>query len=152
MSRHLTPRSICSTLVFSIFAAATASAQGQGVEASCEDLLQRGRLADAEQLLDNALKTKTADDDARFALGVVQFLRAVEGRMQAFHRHGYRSEPGMMPLSNLPIPKNPRPEPLDYKAGTGRPPGVGRRPRRGGGDPGEDQGFARGQAPAPLRA
>ena len=115
MSRLLSPQSVFLTLVFSILTAATAPARGQGVGVSHEDLLQQGRLAEAEQLLGNAVKTKPAEDDARFALGVVQFLRSVEGRMQAFYRHGYRSEPGMMPLSNLPIPKNPRPEPLDYK-------------------------------------
>ena len=29
--------------------------------------------------------------------------------MQAFYRHGYRSEPGMIGISNLPIPRNPGP-------------------------------------------
>jgi hypothetical protein len=98
-----------------LIAATAADVQGGDGRTSLEPSLQRGKLADAEQALGADIKTKPEDDEARFALGVVQFLRAVEGRMQAFYRHGYRSEPGMVPFTNLPIPRNPKPEPLDYQ-------------------------------------
>ncbi len=80
-----------------------------------EASLNQGKLADAERALGDALRSKPDDDEARFALGVVQFLRAVEGRMQAFYRHGYRAESGMLGFTNLPIPNNSKPEPLDYR-------------------------------------
>jgi len=81
-----------------------------------EDPLRRGKLADAERAVEEMLKARPDDDEARFALGVVQFLRAVEGRMQAFHRHGCRTDPTrFITFSSLPIPQNPKPQPLDYK-------------------------------------
>ncbi len=105
---------LAATLMASIVTSA-ASAGDQVVPTSFELSLRQGKLADAERALGDDLKSRPEDDEARFALGVVQFLRAVEGRMQAFYRHGYRSEPGMISFTNLPIPRNPRPEPLDYK-------------------------------------
>ena len=95
---------------------AQVQAQAQTSRTSFEDLLHQGKLAEAERVLGDAIKAKPDEDNARFALGVVQFLRAVEGRMQGFHRHGCRTDPGrIISFSNLPIPKNPKPEPLDYK-------------------------------------
>lgn len=76
-----------------------------------ETHLYEGRLADAERVV-----AEPANDDARFALGVVRFIRAVEARAQAFHRHGYRANSMLgqvFPATNLPIPANSRPEPID---------------------------------------
>jgi hypothetical protein len=82
-----------------------------------ESYLVEGNLAEGERALEEALKSAPGDDNARFALGVVQFLRAVEVRMQAFYRHGYRTDAGarVVPLTNLPIPPNPDAKPLDYR-------------------------------------
>ena len=82
-----------------------------------ERYLQEGRLAEGERSLAEALKAAPDDDQARFGLGVIQFLRAVEARVQGFHRHGLRSDlgGGLSPLTNLPIPPNPGPKPLDAK-------------------------------------
>jgi hypothetical protein len=114
--RHFPPRKILLAASLVILIASTAAdVQGGDGRTSLEPSLQQGKLADAERALAGDLKSKPEDDEARFALGVVQFLRAVEGRMQAFYRHGYRSEPGMIPFTNLPIPRNPKPESLDYK-------------------------------------
>jgi hypothetical protein len=94
----------------------TATAQDQGNRNPVEDLLHQGKLAAARQLLDAALNQNPDDDNKRFALGVVEFLRAVEGRMQAFYRYGCHTAPDrMLSFSNLPIPPNPKPDPLDYK-------------------------------------
>ena len=80
-----------------------------------EAALQMGQTAEAERLLTARLAEQANDDNSRFALGIVQFLRAVEGRMQAFHRHGFRVQGNdLIGLTNLPIPPNPKPEPLDY--------------------------------------
>jgi hypothetical protein len=116
MSRVFWHGSLLAASLLTTVATTLANAEDQAGRASFEPLLQQGKLADAERAIGEALRAKPEDDDARLALGVVQFLRAVEGRMQAFYRHGYRSEPGMISFTNLPIPKNPKPEPLDYKA------------------------------------
>ncbi len=81
-----------------------------------ESFLVEGRLAEGEAALLVRLEEATDDDQARFSLGVVQFLRAVESRMQAFHRHGLRlgTPQFILPVTNLPVPPNPNPQPLSY--------------------------------------
>ena len=62
------------------------------------------------------------NDEARFALGAVQFLQAIENLGQAFHRYGLNSGeielPGLagLPFFRLPVPPNPNPEKIDYEA------------------------------------
>lgn len=77
--------------------------------------LDQGKLAEAESYLADDLKANPEEDLARFGLGAVQFFRAVEGRIQAFYRHGLRSDVagGFLPLTNLPVPNNPKPELID---------------------------------------
>jgi hypothetical protein len=115
MSRFSPQWTLVVAIVLPMIAATVANAEEQVGRTSFEPFLQQGILADAERVLGDDLEAKPEDDVARFALGVVQFLRAVEGRMQAFYRHGYRSQPGMIPFTNLPIPRNLKPDPLDYK-------------------------------------
>jgi hypothetical protein len=79
-----------------------------------EDQLAAGKLEQAELSLTEHLKTDAKDDTARFALGAVQFLRAVEARAQGFYRHGYRTSAFLnLRFTNLPIPVNSHPQPLD---------------------------------------
>jgi hypothetical protein len=107
---------VVATILLTVSMTIKATAQDQANRNSVEDLLHQGKLAAARQQLDSALNQNPDDDNNRFALGVVEFLRAVEGRMQAFYRYGCRTAPdGMLSFSNLPIPPNPKPDPLDYK-------------------------------------
>ena len=87
--------------------ATEAHALEQVDRASFEAFLEQSKLADAERALGGALQAKPDDDEARFALGVVQFLRSVGARMQAFYRHGCRVDPTQtVSFSNLPIPRS----------------------------------------------
>ena len=57
---------------------------------------------------------------ARFALGAIQFLQAIERLGQAFYRYGLNNGEQTAALSGfpflrLPIPLNPSPEPIDYE-------------------------------------
>jgi hypothetical protein len=54
-----------------------------------EEHLYAGRLPDAEQTLTAQLAESPDDDTARFALGIVQTLRAVERASQSLHRLGW---------------------------------------------------------------
>jgi len=120
MSRHHATRPLSSAILLTLLAAGVAPGQERGVRPSFEEALHQGRLADAERLMVAAQEERPEDDDVRFALGVTRFLRAVEGRIQALYRHGFLASPGgLVSFSNLPIPKNPKPEPLDYKAARG---------------------------------
>lgn len=82
------------------------------------DRLRAGELRLLEDDLTARLATDAADDQVRFALGVTQFLRAIEGMAQAMYRHGLEPPRGMeqnLPFFRFPLPRNPSPEPLDYE-------------------------------------
>lgn len=80
-----------------------------------EERLRAGALAQLEQELSARLTASPFDDQVRLALGMTQFLRAVEGLGQDFYRHGLESrELRTMLFLRLPVPENPAPEPLDY--------------------------------------
>jgi hypothetical protein len=81
-----------------------------------EKYLTEGKLVDGEKALADAVKASPTDSQARFELGTLQFLRAVEKLVQSFHRYGMRSNVlgGMLPFARLPIPPNGAPEPIRY--------------------------------------
>jgi hypothetical protein len=81
-----------------------------------DKLLQAGNLAAAETTLQKHLKTNAGDDNARFGLGMVQFVRGVERLMQSLHKYGLRSHENFVPFLRLPAPRNVEPEELSYKA------------------------------------
>lgn len=57
------------------------------------------------------------DAEANAARGMLKFLLAIEHAGQALHRHGLEVAGGMrmgLPILRLPVPPNPKPEPLDY--------------------------------------
>jgi hypothetical protein len=67
----------------------------------------------------NRLKSSPQDDQARFGLGGLQFIRAVERLGQSLYRFGLRSDRGQrmnVPFLRLPVPLNPKPEQLTYPA------------------------------------
>jgi uncharacterized protein (TIGR03000 family) len=83
--------------------------------------LYAGNLAEAEEVWSAKLANTPDDDGLRFRLGVLQFLRGVEGLMQALYRHGLenkleRLSPAArsIPFVRLPVPDNPKPKPLSY--------------------------------------
>jgi hypothetical protein len=83
-----------------------------------EEYLHTGKFRAGEKTLTDVLKKSPRDDQARFGLGVLQFLRAVEGLGQSLYRHGVRSDHAAarlaIPVLRLPVPKNPKPEKLTY--------------------------------------
>lgn len=88
-------------------------------EPPVEKYLLKGNLAEAERAMAARLKENTRDDEARFSLGGVQFLRAVERLLQSLYYYGLRSPSegplrAELPLLRVPIPANPTPKPLSY--------------------------------------
>lgn len=78
--------------------------------------LYAGRTAEAADALQEHLQDVNDDDQARFALGAVQFIQAVEHLAQASYKHGLREshEIFMLPFFRLPAAFNPKPKPLTY--------------------------------------
>lgn len=81
-----------------------------------EKYLHSGKLADGETALLLTLDDKPADDEARFGLGVIQFVRAVENLGRALHEYGAVSDKSNTPFLRLPVPKNEKPSAISYKA------------------------------------
>jgi hypothetical protein len=92
------------------------SAQDAAEAPLVEKYLVEGKLADGMKFLGDAVKADAKNSQARFELGTIQFLRAVEHMVQSFHRYGMRGRAlgGMMPFERLPIPHNGSPELIRY--------------------------------------
>jgi hypothetical protein len=84
--------------------------------------LYAGETAVAAVVAEAELAAHADNDEARFALGAVQFLQAIEHLGQSFHRYGLMGDASSMsglaglPFFRLPIPPNPKPEKIDYQA------------------------------------
>jgi hypothetical protein len=82
-----------------------------------EKYLLDGRLKEGEVALVAHLKEHSSDDQVRFGLGVLQFLRAVEGLGQAFTRYGvrtYRNHGFILPFLRLPAATNENSKTISY--------------------------------------
>jgi len=78
-----------------------------------EKHLLDGSIAKGIQDLSTHLKTNVGDDQARYQLGLLQFLRSVERLGGSLYRYGTLGEL-QLPILRLPVPRNPEPETIDY--------------------------------------
>jgi hypothetical protein len=94
------------------------------IAARYEALLTEARIAEAAALAEARVAAAPEDAEAGFALGLAQFLGAVEGLGQGLHRYGLASTydnpagqalGGAVPFLRVPIPENPAPEPVTYE-------------------------------------
>lgn len=85
-----------------------------------EQHLQAGTLPAGEVAMTSVLKLNPKDAQARFGLGTIQFLRAVEGLGQDLGRYGFLqtstiARVGVLLGNPLPIPENPNPAEISYQ-------------------------------------
>lgn len=74
-----------------------------------------GKLVAGEKEFDGLLQKTPQDNGIRVPLGVLQFLRAIEGLGQDYYRYGLDpSRPNRRILTRMPIPNNPNPEEISY--------------------------------------
>ncbi len=103
----------------------TAFLAGAGLAATAADptpmaeqFMLDGKIAEGIDALQKHLDAKADDDQARFGLGALQFLRAVERLGQSLHRHGALGAKNtlarMLPFVRLPVPENPDPVETSY--------------------------------------
>jgi hypothetical protein len=79
--------------------------------------LAAGTLTDGDAALTAILAVDATNDDARFGLGVIRFVDAVENLSQGLYRYGLAAPESMMlPIVRLPVPSNPDPDPITYDA------------------------------------
>ncbi|MGZ0172024.1 MAG: hypothetical protein ACKVHE_20970 [Planctomycetales bacterium] len=80
-----------------------------------QEFLTQGKLADGHAAMAELIKVSPEDHQARFSLGVVQFLEAVEGLAQSQYRYGLlQTRLRQMPFLRLPVPLNSEPETISY--------------------------------------
>ncbi len=84
-----------------------------------EKYLLEGKLAEGAKALQDRLGENPKDDQARFGLGVVQFLQAFEHLGGSLYKYGLRTEKFFLqtpPQLKEFLPQNPNPEKLTYLA------------------------------------
>lgn len=84
-----------------------------------EKFLLDGKLTDGAKTLEVRLKQAPQDDQARFGLGVLQFLQTFEHLGGGLHKYGLRTEKAFLqPPAQVKefLPQNPKPETLTYVA------------------------------------
>ena len=83
-----------------------------------EPYLIEGRLADGERELTAYLKAHETDDQARFGLGTLQFVRGLEHLAQSLHQYGALGPKSRLarqiPILRLSVPENPSPDKVRY--------------------------------------
>lgn len=80
--------------------------------------LQQGKLTEGIKALSKHLEQSPHDDQARFGLGVIQFVRAIEALSQDLHRYGLREHKALgnfLPVLRMPVPPNQDPQRLSYQ-------------------------------------
>src|SRR5207248_3568671 len=84
-----------------------------------ERYLLDGKLTEGAKALEGRLKAAPNDDQARFGLGVLQFLQTFEHLGGSLHKYGLRTEKSFLrpppPVKEF-LPQNPKPETLTYTA------------------------------------
>src|ERR1700736_5484916 len=84
-----------------------------------EKCLLDGKLAEGATALEGRLKEAPKDDQARFGLGVLQFLQTFEHLGGGLYKYGLRTEKAFLrppPQVKEFLPQNPNPEKLTYAA------------------------------------
>lgn len=78
--------------------------------------LEAARLDDAAGVLQAHLEDNEDDAQARFQLGAVQFLQAIEHLAQSHYRYGLLQDAArQIPLLRIPVPLNPNPKKISYR-------------------------------------
>src|SRR5947208_3635435 len=108
------------SLVFGV-ALGLALAAGPAAAAAplAEKYLLDGKLAEGAKALEARLKAVPKDDQARFGLGVLQFLQTFEHLGGGLYKYGLRTEKSFLqppPQVKEFLPQNPHPETLTYPA------------------------------------
>lgn len=105
---------LCMSMVMCLIGPAARGAED--VSPTVAGHLQQGHVTAAETYLKSRLLAESTNSQARFALGVVQVLSAIEKLGQDQYRYGaFSGSVRSLPVLRLPVPVNPQPEPVTYQ-------------------------------------
>ena len=91
------------------------SAESDAKQPLVSTWLESGKLSDGAVALKRHLREHPDDDQARFGLGTIEFLKSIEQVGQSFYRYGLRNDLRDLPILRIPIAKNTNPEPISYQ-------------------------------------
>ena len=80
-----------------------------------EPYLITGKLSDGQTALEKHLAANPNDDQARFGLGVLQFMQSVEHLSQSWYQFGINENLRQVAFFRLPVPDNPNPKQVTYQ-------------------------------------
>ena len=109
---RLTP--LCLTFVLAMAAIPAGSAQAGEAADYAREALASGDWKRAEKELTRHLIEDAGNDEARFGLAMVQFVRAIENFGRHHHRYGPKPRQAV-PFLRMPVPVNPSPEVPTYE-------------------------------------
>src|SRR5688500_11887458 len=101
------------TVIACLFLCLATSTASRAAAPDTEKFLLEGQLTEGAAALAKHLEATPGDDQARFGLGVTQFLQAYEHVGQSLYRHGLRTERSFVrpsPEIRKLWPQNPKPE------------------------------------------
>lgn len=103
---------LAAALAFCVSAPASADPAAREATVSA---LETGALAGGAATLAGMIAADGTNADARFGLGLIEFIQSVERLSQGLYRYGLQPPQSfLMPIVRLPVPENPNPEPVDY--------------------------------------
>ncbi|MDB5390459.1 MAG: hypothetical protein JWM11_6105, partial [Planctomycetaceae bacterium] len=99
-----------------VIASGQPAAGAEDISATVARHLQQGQFAASEAFLKERLTAEPKHAQARFALGVVQVLSAIEKLGQDQYRYGALSgNIRNLPVLRMPVPMNPDPQKVTYQ-------------------------------------
>lgn len=97
-------------------ASLTEGAAQESHSKALDGFLGRGQLTEADQHFRAICATNPDDHAARFALGLTEFVEAIESLGQANYRNGLMSHQAQwLPMARLPVPENQQPQRVSYE-------------------------------------
>ncbi len=107
----------CFWWILAIGSLATINLSPAVAQVKFRELVAEAKYEQAIQSCQLEIEAEKTDDQAKFRLGVAQFLQTIEKLGQSWHRHGHLDGflTSMVPLLRLDTPENPRPEPISYE-------------------------------------
>jgi len=112
---NVRPLALIVTAALAAAASFAPSAVAAAQRPMVEQYLVEGRLADGRAALKTHLAVHADDAEARYGLGVLELLQAVEGLAQRMYRHGVLADAPPLPFVRVPTLKNDQPAPIDYE-------------------------------------
>ena len=97
-------------------AAADDAKDEYSINVAAQDVMVERGLSRAVHLLEIHLQNAPRDQEARCTLGIVQFLRAVEELGAGMYQYGVRTNLTNAMFVRLPVPENPQPAEINYRA------------------------------------